>query len=469
MRHFSPALNAVIARYADPELLVRHVKQNLNKPEATQRLELDLRPNNNDRSVMSIVQSRRCTMGQSKPGLVVVALEEMPSCCEASDPNQRATAQLIRQRFAGCKGDYRSTSCGSKELTRSSTSDHSRGIGSDATIVSLFTSNYELDESCRKTLQTLPMFQNLQCIAMAAVSGSDRLEFAHEYLTQRVREHVLLAPHNDFVIHMHATTKSLFSAVPEGDTRPLVQLLRMLSFYIFNLIKDATMQTAVNGISGNATVTVELHAMDHGFKIEIPGGAHTELRVGNSMGKHHLFPVPRRVFDLRVAVAIASLRADLVDHPSSLSVDELSLVLDFWLAGTLAPAVIVSSDKRTIEKIVAATVHFEDDVYCLPPVNVSRHKMMRSLYDPIDTPNLRDEIFTAIRERGKKQVVIELHCETTNEQLAIREIIEDTPSMTAFSSEKSALQKGGLLFAVFVEGEITPEVRSRASMEINLK
>jgi hypothetical protein len=183
------------------------------------------------------------------------------------------------------------------------------------------------------------------------------------------------------------------------------------------------------------------------------------------MGKHHLFPVPRRVFDLRVTVAVASLRADLVDSPSSLDVDELSLVLDFWLAGTLAPAVIVSSDRRTIERIVAAAGQLEDDVDCLPPVKVSRHKMMRSLYDPIDTPNLRDDISTAIRR--KKQVVIELHCETTNEQLAIREIIEDTPSMTAFSSEKSALHKGGLLFAVYVQGEITPEVRSRASLVIS--
>ena len=471
VRQFAPALNAAIARYADPELLVRHVKQNLNKPEATLRLELDLRPNNNDRSVMSIVQSRRCTMGQSKPGLVVVALEEMPSCREESDPNQRATAQLIRQRFAGRKGDYKSTDCASKDTAhRTGRSDDSRGIGSDATIIPLFTSNYELAESCRQTLHTLPMFQNLQCISMTAVSENDRLEFARAFLMQRVREQAVLAPGNDLVIHMNtAATKSLFSTVPEGDTRPLVQLLRMLSFYISNLLKDTTIQTAVHCRRGNPTVSVVLHEMERGCKIEIPGGAQTELQVGSSMGgKHHLFPVPRRVFDSRVSVAVASLRADLVDNPFLLDVDELSLVLDFWLAGILAPAVIVSSDKRAIETIVAAVGQLEDDVYCLPPVNVSRHKMMRSLYDPMETPNLRDDIFTAMRGRGKKQVVIELHCETTNEQLAIREIIEDSPSMTAFSSEKSALYKDGLLFAVYVQGEITPEVRSRASLVIKM-
>ena len=118
--------------------------------------------------------------------------------------------------------------------------------------------------------------------------------------------------------------------------------------------------------------------------------------------------------------------------------DELALLLDFWLVGTLAPAVIVSSDKHTIESIVAAVGGVEGDVHCLPPVNVSHYKMMRSLYDPSGAPNLRDDILSLIRDHLTARVVIELHCETAHAQLAIREIIEDTPSMAEFSSEKSA-------------------------------
>lgn len=38
--------------------------------------------------------------------------------------------------------------------------------------------------------------------------------------------------------------------------------------------------------------------------------------------------------------------------------------------------------------------------------------------------------------------------------------------MTAFSTSKSALFKDGLFFGVYVDGEITPEVRSRASLII---
>lgn len=107
VRNFSPALNATIEEHCDAEIMVRFVKQNLNKPFEDLQLELELRPNNNDLSVMSIIQGRRMTMTQSKPGLVVVDLEEMASNDADANPNQLKTAQLISQRFSGRNGDYK--------------------------------------------------------------------------------------------------------------------------------------------------------------------------------------------------------------------------------------------------------------------------------------------------------------------------------------------------------------------------
>ena len=102
-----PAINEAISTCCDPELLVRFVKQNLNKPFKTLELELELRPNNNDYSVMSIIQGRRMTLSQSKPGLVLVALEEMPSNDANADPNQNEVGKLISMRFSGRKGEFR--------------------------------------------------------------------------------------------------------------------------------------------------------------------------------------------------------------------------------------------------------------------------------------------------------------------------------------------------------------------------
>jgi hypothetical protein len=136
------------------------------------------------------------------------------------------------------------------------------------------------------------------------------------------------------------------------------------------------------------------------------------------------------------------------------------VIIDFWLSNTLVPAVILSQDRKKVKSVVAALGALSD-VYHIPRVDAGEYKMMKSLYDPYDTPNLRDDI---LRLGRGAIVAVELRCETVDAQLCIREMIEDTPSMTAFSTEKSALYKSGLLFGVYVNGEITPEVRSRASL-----
>jgi hypothetical protein len=64
-------------------------------------------------------------------------------------------------------------------------------------------------------------------------------------------------------------------------------------------------------------------------------------------------------------------------------------------------------------------------------------------------------------------VVVELLCGNAVEsQLLIRELVEDSPSMTAFSTAKSALLKQGLFFVVAVDGPLTPELASRASLVV---
>ena len=68
-RAFVPALAEALEEHVDPQLQVRFVKFNLNKPLSKLKAELRLCANNNDMSVMSIVQGRRQTLAQAKPGL----------------------------------------------------------------------------------------------------------------------------------------------------------------------------------------------------------------------------------------------------------------------------------------------------------------------------------------------------------------------------------------------------------------
>lgn len=57
---------------------------------------------------MSIIQGRRQTLSQTKPGLVVVGLEEVPPVVSTSSSDgsidQTATLELLSDRFAGLRG-----------------------------------------------------------------------------------------------------------------------------------------------------------------------------------------------------------------------------------------------------------------------------------------------------------------------------------------------------------------------------
>lgn len=440
VRNLFPSINAAISKHCDPELLVRFVKQNLNKPFKTLQLELELRPNNNDYSVMSIIQGRRMTLSQSKPGLVLVALEEMPSNDANADPNQSEVGKLLSMRFSGRKGEFKAG-----QAPRNSTK---RGISGDATIISIFTSNYEIESPCIQALQQLDMFKNLTAVRVDPVSGKDRDAFSLSYLTQRVKES-LLPWKGEIDI-------SLSISCGEGDTRPLVRYLRMLSFYIHALVLSS--KSNINPTS--IDVAVSFDALSDITTVTLDKGTQQmQLKPGSFQ---NLYAITPPVLDPRASETVVGLQKL---HPSLKNPSELSQILDFYLAKTLAPAVILSHNKQLIGDLVRLLTK-SDGVHGICNIDPSNYKMMKSLYDPNDTPNLRDDILTILHANEKSSVAVELRCHSTDAQLQIREIVEDTASMTAFSTEKSALYKDGLLFGVYIEGQITPEISSRASLII---
>jgi len=366
-------------------------------------------------------------MSQNKPGLVVVGLEEMASNRPEADPNQLAVTQLISQRFSGRKGQYR--------LGDTPRNSAKRGISGDASIIPLFTSNYLLEKPCVDAMGQLHMFSNLRTIKIEAISGNERKIFAEEYLRQAILDR---SPKWDPSFHVKMAILD-----EGGDTRPLVRFLRMLAFYTSILIANVPGEVSCDwriGVSGTEeSCTISIGSEEMLLKV-------TPSKI--------LVPLIAQTFDSRVSCLVEKLHSFNLAPP-----DELSAVLEFWLARTLAPAVIVSSDRDLVSKLRKA-VQLLKNIHCIPEVDASQYKMTKSLYDPNDTPNLRDEILKL--GRGTL-VAIELFCETTDAQLCIREIIEDTPSMTAFSTEKSALHKSGLLFCCYCK-DITPEIKSRASI-----
>ena len=92
-------------------------------------------------------------------------------------------------------------------------------------------------------------------------------------------------------------------------------------------------------------------------------------------------------------------------------------------------------------------------------------KMSRAMYDsPKEVRSLRDEILDLL-DGGAPRVAVEILARSSHEQLLIREMVEDSPSVDAQTCHKRILHKEGLLFVVRVgDGDISPPLLSRASI-----
>ena len=349
-----------------------------------------------------------------------------------------------------------------------------KGISGDATIITIFTSNYKLEPSTLEALQRLEMFKNLTTIEVTPVAGEDRTAFALSYLEQRLAESAapLLAGKEQ---KRSIRIQRLDIPCGKGDIRPLVRYLRMLSFYIHALVRSA--ESPKHFAKGDALSVDIFVAFDTSTDITTitakndSGTPSAALKLKPGSFQNLYAVTPPKPLDQRATNAMSVLQKF---HPQLQNLTELAQILEFYFAKTvLTPTVILSHNHSLIQTLMEILSQADNGVRCIRNIDPCSYKMMKSLYDRSDTPNLRDGILRLLNQNEGAAsawrttgVAVELICRTADAQLQIREIIEDTPSMTAFSTERSALHKDGLLFSVFVEGEITPEIASRASLII---
>ena len=148
-------------------------------------------------------------------------------------------------------------------------------------------------------------------------------------------------------------------------------------------------------------------------------------------------------------------------------------MLDFFLLESLAPAVVVCTSAPNAQQTADALLDVLSDalggesaIGMIRDVDVTEVKMNRSLYDKRDTRSLRDEILDL--RASVPRAAVELICPTSESELLIREMVEDSPSLVAHSVHKRILHKDGLLFVVRLGSEdVTPELRSRASVVLD--
>ena len=77
-RALLPAIVTIVRRFLHPECSGAFVKQALNKSLPHLNLEFERRPNNNDLSVVGVIEMAREPLSAMEPRLMMLALEEMP-------------------------------------------------------------------------------------------------------------------------------------------------------------------------------------------------------------------------------------------------------------------------------------------------------------------------------------------------------------------------------------------------------
>ena len=301
-----------------------------------------------------------------------------------------------------------------------------------------------------------------------------------------------------------------------GDTRPLVLRLRAVAFFAAAQATAIALAEGAAATAGGAPAPLacRVRVRQSGAEVQVallpasaaaPAAAAAEplappLRLG--LEGDCLFPVgpgttslargpfdPSVLRDPRAVAVRAALAAApaLAPAPAAAAavaawdetLSRLGHVVDYFFADALAPAVVIVCGKPALASSLVdllagggsggtAAAAAAAGEWCAPirGVEPEQCKMTRSLYDSRATRNLRDDIIAASRG-GAGRAVVEILAATPDSQLLIRELVEDSPSMTAFSTARSALYKRGLFFVIVVEGRLTPELASRASVVIS--
>ena len=540
VRALLPALVATVRASLHPEMQGGFVKQTLNKTLPDLALEFDRRPNNNDLSVVSVIEMAREPLTATEPRLLLLSLEEMPPS-SAEDPARLASGAAAHEAAgeaaageAVSTGDAGASPADAQLAVCSLLAEVFKRSAAHPDLVVCLTSNYALSPAAEETLRGCSAFKTVRAVPVAAVEGDERRAFAHAFLSDRLGR-ALMHAHGGAAERAPTAHAAVQAPKPDdaalacelasaltieidlelggGDVRPLVRHLRCLAAYAASMLTAHAVASVATLGEGAVVAAAQAAAEDRrrlGLVLRIaPAGTPQQGTDEVRTGELSSFAQPLQLALARdgagqgaAPIQTLSLRPgahgnfaatdgrhldshtravmDLVarSHPDDPSLPSVALVVDLFLAGALAPAVLLCTSRPGATAMATTLLDALAEVLSpagstvfpgighIRDVDVTRIKMNKSLYDARDERSLRDEILD-IKARVPRAAV-ELLAPNTQAELQIREMVEDSPSLVAHSVHKRILHKDGLLFVVRVGANdpaaITPELISRASI-----
>ena len=275
VRSLLPALVSVIRAFLHPDCAGAFVKQALNKPVEHLALEFDRRPNNNDLSVVTVLEMAREPLAATEPRLLMLALEEMPASRAGGGEGGRGGGEGGGGGGGGGEGGGGEGGGGeggggegggdAQAMCCSLLARHLRSNGAYNDLIICISSNYALTPSNEATLRGTRPFANLLPLRVLPVERDERAAFA----TSLLRANIATAMDTRAGRHrggeggVNVFAGALAEEPPdvelvgvelgEGDVRPLVRHLRCLAAHAAHLVAThlATSSSASEGEEGS--------------------------------------------------------------------------------------------------------------------------------------------------------------------------------------------------------------------------
>ncbi|KAG5187859.1 hypothetical protein JKP88DRAFT_306280 [Tribonema minus] len=452
VRAFPACLARALAAHVDPEL---EVQFNLNQPYGDLDQQLTPRPNNNDLSTMSIVQGRRQTLAQLKPGLVCLSLEEVPppdpdddAACSSSSSSARSAAPPPPPHDAV-----------SQRAALSLLARPFRGLRADPSIVTVLTSNYAPSPASAAALAGAPLLAAARVAHVTAVGAAKRAAAAaaaaQRFLNETLRgagssgggsgggEGSGASGDEERCWELQGLEALDWG---EGDMRPVIRRARVIGFAAAALARAASISTpAASGSSSGGTARRAVRC-----RVQTASAAELVLALSlcerRGSAAQSPLPPPQQQQQQREAPAtgtdaaaddgwaplgvsavlrgppwgtllverapggcgcvtleevdprVARAMERLVGALPEGDLRALEHVLVYLFGGALAPAVVLASDSAVVARIADAVAASGPGVAALRGLDIGSCKVARSLYDAPAAANVRDSIRAARAE-----------------------------------------------------------------------
>jgi hypothetical protein len=420
-RLFIKAMKEVLARCLDPEVMVTPIIFHMNKPakEVLQEIQDNgLGAVNNDKSVVSVMLGKEASIPLRRSTLIIMVFEEFPS---NEAPAQLELASMLVEH-----------------LDRRYNASKRR-----SSIISLFISNYPLNQAALQFFHSSRLWKDLAIYEFNRMDDALLNQLICFRFNQSVcRYRTTTAANSGDEISFNISYSDAFLVHMQNDMRKVNRFVDTIAFWCMSY---CPWMRRVSLIYKEEQVTAQV---DSGSESSLMMTINFALLSTSGIYFPRASDLPKELI-LLFDIALASCPTDR-EVAMSMAVALLYLfqqvliptVVCMRTAGLLAPFHKIIQESAAVLGHEIIQLSFDLRIW----------KVRRSLVDHPSTKNIRDEILREKAMHPAAFIIINLHLvgnsseDIREEEYGIRDLIEELPSSTTFSTEQSAMRKDRLLF-----------------------